>query len=109
MFDLREREREREREMSKTNEQMVQKTEPKEQKNAALEGLPLESSPYVKYSNLEDYKLNAYGTEGHLDPKLDQRGSATDAPTLSGSCVLEGKASTFDATNRWGMPYYHER
>ncbi|KAF3970781.1 hypothetical protein ACB098_01G080600 [Castanea mollissima] len=86
--------------MSKNNEQMVQKTEPEEQKNAALEGLPLESSPYVKYSNLEDYKLNAYGTEGHLEPKPNQRGSATDAPTLSGSCAPEGKASTFDGTNR---------
>ncbi|ERN03683.1 hypothetical protein AMTR_s00144p00094560 [Amborella trichopoda] len=50
------------------------------------EGLPLESSPYVKHSNLEDYKRHGYGTDGqHLEPVNNQRGrGATDGPTLSG-------------------------
>ncbi|GAA0175830.1 hypothetical protein Leryth_002827 [Lithospermum erythrorhizon] len=46
--------------------------------------LPLESSPYVKYNDLEDYKRQGYGTEGHLEPK-HHLSTGTDAPTLDGS------------------------
>lgn len=48
------------------------------------DGLPMESSPYVKYSDLEDYKRKGYGAEGHLQPKPIPAGSGTDAPTISG-------------------------
>ncbi|TKY75361.1 Late embryogenesis abundant protein, LEA-18 [Spatholobus suberectus] len=39
-----------------------------------LEGLPLQSRPYVKYDDVEEYKHNAYGTQGHLQPKSDRGG-----------------------------------
>ncbi|OMO75202.1 Late embryogenesis abundant protein, LEA-18 [Corchorus capsularis] len=59
-------------------------SESQSQKKDVLEGLPLESSPYLKYHDLEDYKRQAYGTEGHLQVQ-EKRGAAgsTDAPTLS--------------------------
>ncbi|XP_078181256.1 uncharacterized protein LOC144575015 [Carex rostrata] len=48
--------------------------------------IPTDSSPYVNYSDLEDYKTKGYGTSGHL-PVVDRphHGGGTDAPTLSGS------------------------
>ncbi|RZC45777.1 hypothetical protein C5167_038719 [Papaver somniferum] len=81
--------------MASTNEQMPRKLESEEQTEAAdaeREGcrgglLPLESSPYVKYSDLEDYKRQGYGTEGHLQPKPGQTGCPTDAPTPSGNAL----------------------
>ncbi|KAK9678486.1 hypothetical protein RND81_11G214700 [Saponaria officinalis] len=50
-----------------------------------LEGLPIESSPYVQYKDLEDYKRQGYGTQGHVDPKPGRGAGGTDAPTQSGS------------------------
>ncbi|KAJ4846470.1 hypothetical protein Tsubulata_047303 [Turnera subulata] len=55
-----------------------------QEKKPTTEGLPMETSPYLKYSDLDDYKRQAYGTEGHLQVKPDQGGGATDAPTLTG-------------------------
>ncbi|CAN1315760.1 hypothetical protein LINPERPRIM_LOCUS29811 [Linum perenne] len=48
-----------------------------------MEQLPMESSPYMKYSNLEEYKAQAYGTQGHQAVKTNQAtaASSTDAPT----------------------------
>ncbi|XP_021893700.1 uncharacterized protein LOC110811490 [Carica papaya] len=62
-------------------------------KESLVEGLPMESSPYLKYSDLEDYKHNGYGTSGHLPVKLDQIGGATDAPTPAGGALSEGEAA----------------
>ncbi|XVF00579.1 hypothetical protein REPUB_Repub04eG0012500 [Reevesia pubescens] len=63
-----------------------------------LEGPPLHSSPYLKYHDLEDYKRNAYGTEGHLHVKENKGPSgSTDAPTLSGAAssnIILTNAST---------------
>ncbi|XVF68246.1 hypothetical protein PTKIN_Ptkin10aG0189800 [Pterospermum kingtungense] len=68
--------------MSNSKEQSA----PNPQSHSHLEGLPLESSPYLKYQDLEDYKRKAYGTQGHLDVKENQSASgSTDAPTLSGA------------------------
>ncbi|XVE94180.1 hypothetical protein REPUB_Repub01dG0259700 [Reevesia pubescens] len=68
------------------------------QKNEALAGLPLETSPYLNYKDLEDYKRKAYGTEGHLEVKENQAASgSTDAPTLSGAAV--SNANTNASTN----------
>ncbi|KAE8057436.1 hypothetical protein FH972_014129 [Carpinus fangiana] len=69
---------------------MVKKTirETQEEKKATMERLPLESSPYVKYSSLEEYKSKCYG----LQPKPNQAGAATDAPTLSGTGLSPRKA-----------------
>ncbi|KAK9135618.1 hypothetical protein Syun_014948 [Stephania yunnanensis] len=67
-----------------------------EKENTEAE-LPMQSSPYVKYSDLEDYKRQGYGTEGHIEPKPDQGGGATDAPTLSGQGLTQGDALAADA------------
>ncbi|GLT94551.1 hypothetical protein SLE2022_122870 [Rubroshorea leprosula] len=74
-----------------TSKQMTGNTEPEKEKNS---GLPMETSPYLKYKDVEDYKLNAYGTQGHLPvkPGKDGGGGGTDAPTLSGSDSAEAKA-----------------
>nr|AWJ68133.1 late embryogenesis abundant [Cleistogenes songorica] len=50
--------------------------------------LPTETSPYVQYDNLEDYKMRGYGAQGHL-PVSDvlHGGSGTDAPTVPGTAV----------------------
>ncbi|OVA00660.1 Late embryogenesis abundant protein [Macleaya cordata] len=94
--------------MSSRGEQMTRKPEGKEpqktetEKGRAGEGLlPLESSPYVKYSNLEDYKRQGYGTEGHLEPKPSQTGCPTDAPTPSGNAL---SATTVTADRHQGNP-----
>lgn len=47
--------------------------------------LPTETSPYVKYEDLEDYKRKGYGAEGHLEPVIGRGAGATDAPTPSGA------------------------
>ncbi|KAI4383438.1 hypothetical protein MLD38_009274 [Melastoma candidum] len=52
-----------------------------------LEGLPMKDSPYLQYDNLEDYKLKAYGTQGHQEPVHGRGAGSTDAPTLSGANV----------------------
>ncbi|XP_031473445.1 uncharacterized protein LOC116245948 [Nymphaea colorata] len=56
---------------------------------AGQEELPLESSPYVKH-NLEEYKQEAYGTQGHMQP-VDRGAGSTDAPTPSGGTLPESK------------------
>ncbi|XP_010530327.1 PREDICTED: uncharacterized protein LOC104806914 [Tarenaya hassleriana] len=55
-----------------------------EKKATTGEELPLESSPYTKYEDLEDYKNNAYGTSGHQEVKPGRGAGGTDAPTPSG-------------------------
>ena len=62
-----------------------------------LEGLPFEDSPYVKYEDLEDYKRQGYGTQGHLQPKEGRGAGATEAPTLSGANV--SSEAQFKAAN----------
>ncbi|KAK9265452.1 hypothetical protein L1049_010786 [Liquidambar formosana] len=89
--------------MEQSGEQMGRKGE-SEQKGK-LDGLPLETSPYTQYSDLEDYKRQGYGTEGHLQPKTGRGAGSTDAPTLSGAAVsTDAKASAVDAVNRKGVP-----
>lgn len=74
-----------------------------EREKGKLEGLPLEASPYVNYGDLEDYKRQAYGTEGHLEPKTGRGAGATDAPTRSGAAVSSDSTAT-NVTNRQGVP-----
>ncbi|KAK6128582.1 hypothetical protein DH2020_037657 [Rehmannia glutinosa] len=74
------------------------------EKKVDLEGLPTETSPYTQYKDLEDYKKQGYGTQGHLQPESG-RGAAgsTDAPTLAGGgATADPKAqlSATDAINR---------
>ncbi|CAL1355264.1 unnamed protein product [Linum trigynum] len=56
-----------------------------DQSKPNVDGVPMKSSPYVKYSNLEDYKGQGYGTTGHLPVNPNQTPGATDAPTPSGA------------------------
>lgn len=91
--------------MSTTNEQQQQQQQLKREEEASAKSneLPLESSPYVKYSDLEEYKKNAYGTQGHLPVVDNNRGAgATDAPTISGNGLSEGQVDLLDFMNRHG-------
>ncbi|XAR51341.1 hypothetical protein NMG60_11005942 [Bertholletia excelsa] len=63
----------------------------KEEKQGKHEDLPIKSSPYTQYEDLEEYKRQAYGTEGHLEPKPGRGAGATDAPTISGDASAEVK------------------
>ncbi|KAL3726134.1 hypothetical protein ACJRO7_031078 [Eucalyptus globulus] len=56
-------------------------------KQPSLEGLPIKDSPYMQYKDLEDYKLQGYGAQGHLEPKPGRGAGTTDAPTMLGSAV----------------------
>ena len=68
-----------------------------------MQELPLESSPYVKYTDIEEYKQHAYGTHGHLPVSETERGAgSTDAPTLSGNGLSEGQVNLLDFMNRQG-------
>ncbi|PAN13037.1 hypothetical protein PAHAL_2G309400 [Panicum hallii] len=50
--------------------------------------LPTETSPYVRYEGLEDYKMRGYGAQGHLPVSdVPHGGSGTDAPTVPGTAV----------------------
>lgn len=71
--------------MANSEKQMELKGGGEHEEKGRVEGLPLESSPYVKYNDMEEYKRNAYGTQGHLQPKPNQGGGSTDAPTPSGA------------------------
>ncbi|KAL4343763.1 hypothetical protein HN51_062154 [Arachis hypogaea] len=53
----------------------------------SIEGLSFKDSPYLQYKDLEDYKRQGYGTQGHMEPKQGRGAGATEAPTLSGAQV----------------------
>ncbi|KAH7846463.1 hypothetical protein Vadar_014284 [Vaccinium darrowii] len=80
-------------------QQMMKKPEEKDQK---LEGLPTETSPYTQYKDVEDYKRQGYGTQGHQEPKAGRGGGSTDAPTLSGTAAQETQLFPTDVVNRHG-------
>lgn len=58
-----------------------------------LEEVVVESSPYTQYKDLEDYKQQGYGAQGHQQPQ-PRRGAAssTDAPTLAGAAATDPQA-----------------
>ncbi|CAO2831015.1 unnamed protein product [Amaranthus hypochondriacus] len=79
--------------MDKNNKnQQKNEVHNKEQSEEAkkLEDLPIETSPYVQYKDLEDYKQQGYGTQGHLQPTPGRGAGGTDAPTLSGGAPVTG-------------------
>ncbi|KAK3032901.1 hypothetical protein RJ639_034949 [Escallonia herrerae] len=91
--------------MEKSGEQMKKGGESEEK--GKLQGLPLESSPYMQYNDLEDYKRQGYGTEGHLQPQPGRGAGSTDAPTLSGGGAPPDSQANHSATgtiNRQGVP-----
>ncbi|KAK2657590.1 hypothetical protein Ddye_010642 [Dipteronia dyeriana] len=79
---------EQEKEQQQTAHETETSCEEKmEKKVVNLDGLPMEDTPYVNYKDLEDYKLQGYGTQGHQVPTLGRSAGGTDAPTPSGSTV----------------------
>ncbi|RCV12182.1 hypothetical protein SETIT_2G249300v2 [Setaria italica] len=59
--------------------------------------LPTETSPYVQYDGLEDYKMRGYGAQGHLPVSdVPHGGSGTDAPTVPGTAVPVAKPKRQD-------------
>ncbi|XP_030523308.2 uncharacterized protein LOC115735964 [Rhodamnia argentea] len=82
------------------SEQMTRSPQKGGENKASLEGLPLESSPYVKFTDLEDYKNRAYGTQGHLEPKPGHGGGSTDAPTRSGSSLSDTNVLGVEAVHK---------
>lgn len=79
------------KESNPTPAQAQAQCQPQAAKAAAAEEViktASESSPYVQYHDLEDYKMKGYGSHGHL-PTVDppRHAGATDAPTPSGSAV----------------------
>ncbi|GMH06376.1 hypothetical protein Nepgr_008216 [Nepenthes gracilis] len=71
------------------------------ERKKGLEGLPLETSPYVKYEDLEDYKRKGYGAEGHLEINPARGAGASDAPTPSGAAP---PPDYLGSANRQGVP-----
>lgn len=72
------------------------------EKKGNSEGLPMETSPYTQYKDLEDYKKQGYGTQGHLQPQPGRgAASSTDAPTETGGGRTNPQAqlSATDAVN----------
>ncbi|TKY55645.1 Late embryogenesis abundant protein, LEA-18 [Spatholobus suberectus] len=90
----------------KMEKQACKETKPQsESGKESLEGLPIEDSPYVKYKDLEDYKRQGYGTQGHQEPKTGRGAGATEAPTLSGAAVSsDAQVTATDTINRQGVP-----
>ncbi|XP_066397464.1 uncharacterized protein [Miscanthus floridulus] len=69
-----------------------------QQRKAADEGdndtvqLPTETSPYVQYEGLEDYKMRGYGAQGHLPVSdVPHGGTGTEAPTVPGTAIPVAK------------------
>ncbi|RWR94359.1 LEA_6 domain-containing protein [Cinnamomum micranthum f. kanehirae] len=95
--------------MSKSGQQkedMMQNAMTQGKGKEGLESLPLESSPYVNYSDLEVYKSKGYGAQDHLEPvETRKEGGATNAPTPSGSTLKNShQAMAFDPDNPQRAP-----
>ncbi|KAF8781016.1 hypothetical protein HU200_000985 [Digitaria exilis] len=68
-----------------------------EEEGADTVQLPTETSPYVRYDGLEDYKMRGYGAQGHLPVSdVPHGGSGTDAPTVPGTAVPVAKPKRQD-------------
>ena len=80
---------------------MEKKQEEEKKKN--LEGLPVETSPYTQYKDLDEYKKQGYGAEGHLHPNPGRGAAAsTDAPTATADDPNKKPSST-GTTNSQGF------
>jgi hypothetical protein len=77
-----------------------------EEEGADTLQLPMETSPYVRYDGLEDYKMRGYDTQGHLPVSdVPHGGCGTDAPTIPGNAVPVAQASERTTPSRseiWG-------
>ncbi|KVI02717.1 uncharacterized protein LOC112513023 [Cynara cardunculus var. scolymus] len=85
------------------------------QEGKKSEDLPVNSSPYTQYKDLEDYKQQGYGTQGHQQPQPGRGAAAsTDAPTSGGGTLPSqpqkgsdpagAPATATDTVNQYGVP-----
>ncbi|KAI3665669.1 hypothetical protein L6452_44299 [Arctium lappa] len=90
-----------------------QQQQPPEEKKPV--DLPVNTSPYTQYKDLEDYKQIGYGTQGHQPPQPGRGAAAsTDAPTSGGgalpsqpqkgSDIAGDPATATDTVNQYGVP-----
>lgn len=84
----------------------MERKDNEQNKRGKLEGLPVDTSPYTQYKDLEDYKQQGYGTQGHLQPQPGRgAASSVDAPTEAGAEVPPtAQLSTTNVINRHGVP-----
>ncbi|KAM0970834.1 hypothetical protein ACFX13_019109 [Malus domestica] len=73
--------------MASNQKQQSRKPAEGEAKGKVEEELSMKDSPYLQYDNLEDYKRQAYGTEGHQQVEPGRGAGSTEAPTVSGTTV----------------------
>ncbi|XP_058735251.1 uncharacterized protein LOC131607246 [Vicia villosa] len=87
--------------MEKQTEKETKPTNEPEQGKGSTEEVPFnKDSPYLKYDNLEDYKKQGYGTEGHQQPTEGRGAGSTEAPTPSGADVSsEAEFKAAEAVN----------
>ncbi|XAR57735.1 hypothetical protein NMG60_11025987 [Bertholletia excelsa] len=90
--------------MEKSGQQATKPPE-REEREGKVVRVPLEKSPYTQYKDLEDYKLQGYGAQGHQEPKPGRGAGATDAPTPSGDAAsAEKQHGSTGVINRQGVP-----
>ncbi|XP_062010983.1 uncharacterized protein LOC133727420 [Rosa rugosa] len=64
----------------------------------------MKDSPYVQSDNLEDYKRQGYGTEGHQQVQPGRGAGSTDGPTVSGANVSsKADVTATETINRQGV------
>ncbi|KAL5064048.1 hypothetical protein RYX36_025785 [Vicia faba] len=92
--------------MEKQPQKETKPTKEAEQGKESTEEVPFnKDSPYLKYDNLEDYKKQGYGTQGHQEPTEGRGAGSTEGPTLSGAHVSsEAEFKAVEAVNRKGVP-----
>ncbi|KAL6220352.1 hypothetical protein ACLB2K_008108 [Fragaria x ananassa] len=61
----------------------------------------MKDSPYLQYDNLEDYKRQGYGTEGHQQVQPGRGAGTTEGPTESGASKADVSAT--ETINRQGV------
>ncbi|CAN6562880.1 unnamed protein product [Malus baccata var. baccata] len=87
---------------SKQEQQNRKPTEGAEARGKVEEGLPMKDSPYMQYEDLEDYKRQAYGTQGHQQVQPGRGAGSTEGPTVSGATITsQGMMDDVDS-----MPVY---
>ncbi|KAL0332306.1 UNVERIFIED_CONTAM: hypothetical protein Scaly_2132100 [Sesamum calycinum] len=56
-----------------------------DQRKENLAGLPVDTSPYTQYKDLEDYKTQGYGTMATSNPNLAAAQPLNRRPTVAGA------------------------
>ena len=79
-------------EATKERQQQQQRRKAADEGDSDTVQLPTETSPYVQYEGLEDYKMRGYGAQGHLPVSdVPHGGAGTEAPTVPGTAIPVAK------------------